>query len=72
MRIKVQVTQDGTVVDRWPESVQACERDAVDYLALHFRRLARPVLQAALAHGMLVSSMPEGSRTFTSQATITP
>ncbi len=73
MRIAVQVSlADGTVVDRWPDSVHVSEQDAVAYLALHFRRLSRPVLEAALAEGTLEADVLEGNSRFRVQTTITP
>lgn len=73
MRIAVQVSlADGTVVDRWPDRVHASAQGAVEYLALHFRRLGRPVLEAALAEGTLEADMLEGSSLFRVKATITP
>lgn len=61
---------DGTVVDRWPEFMPVSEQDAVGYLAMHFRRLDRAVLAAALTCGRLVTSLAEGSTTFIVEATI--
>ena len=71
MRIEVTVTlEDGTVVDRWPAVTAASTGQAVEYLALHFRRLARPVIEAALQQGSLSTTVNMGSSTFTVHANI--
>ncbi len=72
MRIEVTVTlEDGTVVDRWPAVTAASTGQAVEYLALHFRRLARPVIEAALQQGTLSTTVNMGSSTYTVHATMT-
>lgn len=65
------VDQSGALVDRWPVGTRDTRRDAVDYLALHFRGVDRPVLEAALNRGGLEADAKMGSSTFTIRATVT-